>query len=238
MKMRYKLVHFLVNLIIRLTARFRIIGIENVPFQSSFILASNHIGRLDAILIYKFSSRRDVILLVAEKYRKIPLVPWLAEQLDVIWVDRFNADVSAVRETLGRLKKGGVLALAPEGTRSPDGRLQEGRAGASYLAVKAGVPIVPVALVGSDDDIFFPNLRRLKRTLVTATVGQPFSLPPLPSKDRDVALKQYTDEIMCRIAVLLPPERHGVYADHPRLKELLAEETSPALDPHHQPVEL
>jgi 1-acyl-sn-glycerol-3-phosphate acyltransferase len=220
-----RIAHFIANLILRLTSRLIVNGIENVPFQDSFVMASNHIGRLDAILIYAFTRRRDVIMLAAEKYRKTPLISWLARQLDVVWVDRFNADFSAVRETLNRLKKGGVLVLAPEGTRSSDGKLQPGRAGASYLAAKAGVPILPVALIGSDDEIVKRNLRRLKRTTIIATVGPAFTLPPLRGKDRDALLAQYTDEIMCQIAALLPPERRGAYADHPRLLELLAQET-------------
>lgn len=196
---------------------------ENLPLHSSFVIAANHIGRLDAVIIYAFSKRRDIILLAAEKYREIPLVRWLAKQLDVIWVDRFNADFSAVRETLARLKKGGVLVLAPEGTRSPDGRLQKGRAGASFLAMKAGTPILPVALVGSDDALVVAQLRRFKRPKVTIRVGKLFRLPPPNGQERDALLEQYTDEIMCRIAALLPPERRGVYADHPRLKTLLEE---------------
>lgn len=225
--MGYKIVRALVNLLIGLIARLKVIGLDYVPFESSFILASNHIGRLDALLIYKFMRRRDIIMLVAEKYRQLPLVSRLGKILDVIWIDRFNADFSAVREALKRLKKGGVLVLAPEGTRSPSGALQSGRAGAGYLASKAGVPIVPVALIGSDDAIVFPNLRRLKKSLVTVLVGPPFLLPVLQSKDRETALQQHTDEIMCRIAMLLPPERRGAYAAHPRLAELLAAQSSP-----------
>jgi len=66
----------------------------------------------------------------------------------------------------------------------------------------------------------------LRRSQVTGQVGQPFTLPPLKGSDRDAALKLYTDEIMCRIAALLPPGYRGVYAEHPRLQELL--ETAPA----------
>lgn len=219
-----KITYFLINLIFRLVARLEVIDRQNAPLDESFVLVSNHIGRLDAALIYHFSQRRDIIMLVAEKYRKIPLVPWFVKQLDGIWVDRFNADFGAVRETLNRLKQGGMLVLAPEGTRSPSGKLQRGRPGASYLAARAEVPIVPVALVGSEDANVMANLRRLKRTSITVRVGKPFRLPPLPKKDRDAALEAYTDEIMCRIAALLPPEKRGVYADHSRLRELLLEE--------------
>jgi 1-acyl-sn-glycerol-3-phosphate acyltransferase len=167
-------------------------------------------------------------MIVAEKYRKIPMIPWFVKQLDGIWVDRYNADFGAVRETLNRLKKGGVLVLAPEGTRSPTGSLQKAREGASYLAAKAEVPILPVALVGSEDANVMAHLRRFKRAEITIRVGKAFRLPPVPKKDRDAALEAYTDEIMCQIAALLPPEKHGDYAHHPRLKELLegAEQTA------------
>lgn len=222
--MGYRLIRSFVKLILRLTARISVVGMESAPMDASFVLAANHIGRLDALLIYTFTERQDVILMVAEKYRKLPLIPWFADQMRVVWVDRFNADFAAVRATLTRLKNGGVLVLAPEGTRSKNGALQEGHAGASYLAVRAGVPVLPVALIGSDDEIVKRYLLRLRRTPITIRVGEPFLLPPLPSKDRDAALRRYTDEMMCRIAVLLPPERRGFYADHPRLMELLEDE--------------
>ena len=146
-----KITFFVVNLVLRLVARLKVIDRQNAPLDQSFVMASNHIGRLDAALVYHFSQRGDIIMIVAEKYRKNWLLRWFVNQLDGIWVDRYNADFGAVRETLNRLKKGGVLVLAPEGTRSPTGKLQKARAGASYLAAKAEVPIVPVALVGSED---------------------------------------------------------------------------------------
>ncbi len=221
--MGHKLARLLINLIITLTARIDVRGGERVySQQGGFIIASNHIGRLDAILVYKFAGRQDIIMLVAEKYRQMPLARWFVRQLNAIWIDRFNADFSALRQALERLKKGGVLVLAPEGTRSPNAALQKAWPGAAYLAAKAGVPVVPVALVGCEDAKFFPNLKHLRRTQVTAYAGEPFYLPPLPAKDRQAALEQYTDEIMCRIAALLPPSYRGYYANHPRLKELLS----------------
>jgi 1-acyl-sn-glycerol-3-phosphate acyltransferase len=218
-----KITFFIVNLVLRLVARIKVIDRQYAPLEESFVMASNHIGRLDAALVYHFSQRRDIIMIVAEKYRDNRLLRWFVDQLDGIWVDRYNADFGAVRETLSRLKKGGVLVLAPEGTRSRTGKLQKAWAGASYLAAKAEVLIVPVALVGSEDVNVVANLKRLRRTEIIIHVGKPFRLPPLPKKDRDAALEAYTDEIMCHIAALLPPDRRGAYADHPRLNELLAE---------------
>ena len=160
-------------------------------------------------------------MLVAEKSRRFAILRWLVKSLDGIWVDRFNADFAAMRNVLERLRKGGALIIAPEGTRSPTGELLEGRAGASYLAAKLGIPVLPVALTGTEDKQVMKNLRKLKRIPVTIRVGEPFTLPPVGKLERDFVLQQYTDEIMCRIAALLPPAHRGVYANHPRLKELL-----------------
>ena len=217
----YSFACFLARLVVRLVTRLEIQGLDNLPASGSLVVASNHLGRLDPAIAYCILNRTDIIMLVAEKYRKIPLVPWLVKQLDGIWVDRFNADMGAVRQALFRLRKGGVLVLAPEGTRSKTGALVQGWTGASYLAAKAGAPIVPVALIGTQDKVVAANLRRFKRSPVLARAGEPFTLPAIPIKDRDTALEAYTDEIMCRIAALLPPAYRGVYSDHPRLKELL-----------------
>jgi 1-acyl-sn-glycerol-3-phosphate acyltransferase len=121
------------------------------------------------------------------------------------------------------MKQGEVLVITPEGTRSKVGHLIEGKQGVSYLAAKLGYPILPAAITGSFDPLFFGQLKRLKRPHVTVTIGPMFNLPPLPSESqgREEALKRDTDEIMCRLAVILPEEFRGVYADHPRLKELL-----------------
>lgn len=221
--MGYRLTLFLMWLIARLSTRVEMHDEYLALRNDSYVIVSNHLGRLDPVLVYCYLHRRDIIMLVAEKYRQIPLVPWFVKQLDGIWVDRFNADFRAVREALNRLKNGGVLVLAPEGTRSPTHALVEGQSGASYLAAKAGVPIVPVAIIGTEDTNVVAHLRRLRRAQVIVRAGEPFTLPQLRGQDREAALQSYTDEIMCRIAALLPPSYRGVYADHPRLKELLAE---------------
>ncbi|MBN1149319.1 MAG: 1-acyl-sn-glycerol-3-phosphate acyltransferase [Anaerolineales bacterium] len=221
--MGYKIARLMINLFIRLTSRIQVDGLEHLPESGGYMVASNHLGRLDAILAYYFVDRDDIIMLAAEKYQKSALARWFARQLDAIWVDRFNADFSAARQALKRLRAGGVLVLAPEGTRSKTEALSEAWPGASYMAAKAGAPIVPVALMGSEDSKVFPRWKRLKRAQVIVRAGAPFVLPPIPKQKREQAVQDYTDEIMCRIAALLEPPYRGVYAEHPRLKELLAE---------------
>ena len=220
--MGYKLARLIIYILTSLIVRLEICGAENIPSTGTYIVAGNHLGRLDVPLIYYLLDRPDVILLVAEKYRQSALWRWFVKQLDGIYIDRFNADFSALRTTLQRLRQGGVLVLSPEGTRSPTGALIEARGGTGYLAAKAGVPIIPAALTGTEDHLVKARLRRLQRVPVKLKVGKPFLLPPLPARDREAALEQYTEEIMCQIAALLPPAYRGVYAEHPRLKELLA----------------
>jgi len=217
-----RLARFLVWSIFKLTSRIEVEGFDNLPAQGGYVIVSNHIGRLDAPLVFYLLERQDIIMLVAEKYRDSAFYSWVARQLDAIWVDRFNADFSALRAALKRLRQGGVLVIAPEGTRSPDGKLRHGQPGASYLAAKAGVPVVPVALTGTEDQVVKGRLRRLQRLSLLVRVGKPFSLPPLSANERDVQLAAHTTEMMCQIAALLPPEARGVYAQHPRLLEILA----------------
>jgi len=214
------LIRFLIYPLVKLLARVEAVGMHNLP-AGGYIVAANHLGRLDIPMVYYLLERDDIILLVAEKYRKYGIVRWLVDSLDAIWLDRFNADFHALRETLEKLKAGGVLVIAPEGTRSTTGGLLPAKPGVSYLAAKSGLPVVPVAVTGTEDERVFADLKRLKRADVCVRVGEPFYLPIPKGADRDAILERNTDEIMCRIAALLPQSYWGVYADHPRLRELI-----------------
>lgn len=213
------LVRFLIDLFVRLTTKVTVIGFENLP-AGAYIATANHLGRLDVPLIYYLLRRDDIILIAAEKYQKNPVWRWAARQLDAIFVDRFNADFQALRKVLQRLKQGGVFVIAPEGTRSKTGGLLKGRPGASFLAAKAGVPVVPVAVTGTEDAVVGAQFHRLKRANVTLRIGTPYTLPPVAGPAREAALDGYTEEIMCQIAALLPPNYRGHYTDYPRVQEL------------------
>ena len=212
----YWLIRFVINLI----AHVEIQGSENIPTEGGFVIATNHLGRLDAALLF-YALEGDFILTIAEKYEHHWLFGPIGNAIDGIWLDRFNADVGAIRQVLTRMKAGGILAIAPEGTRSKTETMAEGKPGVAYLALKAEVPIVPVGLTGTEDRVVIERLKHLKKSEIKIIVGKPFNLPPIQRKNRDADLKQYTDEIMCRIGVLIPEKYRGVYANHPRLKELL-----------------
>jgi len=218
-----KLIRIITRFILRLIARVELIDFDRIPQTETVIVVTNHLGRLDAMLGYILIDRKDVIMLVAEKYEKVALWRWIGNKLDIIWINRFNGDIHALRETTRRLKQGGILAVAPEGTRSPTGALQTGKPGAAFLAAKANAPLLPIVLTGTGDHVVKERLRRFKRLDITIRIGEPFTLPPMDRKNRDVYLTEQTEEIMCRIAAYLPEKYRGVYAGHPRLKELLAE---------------
>jgi 1-acyl-sn-glycerol-3-phosphate acyltransferase len=219
----HKIIRFILRLILGLIARVEITGAENLPAAGGFVVAGNHIGRLDATMPYLLLDRPDIILMVAEKYQQIAFTRWLTRLVNGIFIDRYHADAGALRQTLRRLQRGGILAMTPEGTRSTSGNLIEARPGGIFLAWKAGVPILPAAITGTEDAVVRERLKHFRRLEVKIRVGRPFTLSPVKGKDRQVLMQEYTDEVMCRIAALLPPERRGFYTDHPRLKEILAE---------------
>ncbi len=204
----------------RFLTQTRVVGGENLPAQGAFILATNHMSRLDVPLLFVTTYRNDLIALVADSYKSNPLFAWMVQTSGSIWIDRAKADFSAVRAGLNFLKSGGVLGIAPEGTRSREGTLIQAKNGVALLAEKARVPIIPVAISGTE--IGVKRLMQLRRPHFAVCYGKPFVLPPIDREHREEGLQANTDEIMCRIAALLPPQYHGFYAHHPRLKELLS----------------
>jgi len=218
--MGQKLLRFLIRLILPIIARIDIIGDKTVP-PGGFILASNHLGRLDASLVYYAIDREDIILPIAEKYKTHKLFSRLGKWVGGIWLNRFDADFSAIREIFARMKKGGILVIAPEGTRSKTEALLEGKPGVVFLAGKVSVPVVPIALTGTEDRVVKDNLKHFRRSHITVSIGTPFTITKIKGRQREAGLHQATDEIMCQIAAMLPEKYRGFYADHPRLKELL-----------------
>lgn len=212
---------WLLRLVINIIAKVEIRGYENIPASGAFVIATNHLGMLDAPLLFYALSRWDVFIPVAEKWEESAIIRWAARYANFIFIDRFNPDLKALRRIISLMEAGNILVIAPEGTRSRVGSMAEGKPGVSYLAAKLNRPILPVGLAGTEDKVLLDNLKHLRRTRVVVTAGKVFALPPLPVKDRDATLKQSTEEIMCRIAALIPEKYRGVYAEHPRLKELL-----------------
>lgn len=201
-------------------AKVEFCGTQNLPAEGGLLVTTNHMSRMDTLHLFINPVRRDITALVADKYKKNPFFAWLLNTGGIIWLDRTKADFGAFRVAADVLKSGVSLGIAPEGTRSRNGQLQEGKPGAVLLATKAGVQIVPVGISGTEE--YFSRLRTFRRPNVRLTFGKAYTLPQIDRANRDESLKQLSDEIMCRIAILLPPQYWGFYKDHPRLKEMLA----------------
>jgi 1-acyl-sn-glycerol-3-phosphate acyltransferase len=212
---------WLIRSLIRLVAHVEIRGYEYLPTEKSYVLATNHIGILDAILAFYALDRWDMYIPVAEKWENNRFLNWLGKYFNFVFIDRFNPDIKAMRKLIHLMEEGNVLAISPEGTRSRVGSLIEAKPGVTYLATKLNCPILPIGLTGTEDKVILANIKRLRKSHITITAGPHFTLPPLARENRDEALKKYTDEIMCRIASLLPERYRGFYKEFPRVKELL-----------------
>jgi 1-acyl-sn-glycerol-3-phosphate acyltransferase len=216
-----KILRWVLYGLIRILSRLTVSGRENIPDQGGCIVAGNHLGIVDGPLIYSLIKRNDAIGLVALKHRDNPAIRFIVETANGIWIDRNRTDFGALKEARKHLKTGGLLGVAPEGTRSDTHVLIEAKPGVAFLADTSKAIIVPLGITGSENSL--KKMFTFQRPKIHIRFGEPFQLPPLDRKDRDTSLLHNTDEIMCRIAALLPEEYRGFYVDHPRLKELLSE---------------
>jgi 1-acyl-sn-glycerol-3-phosphate acyltransferase len=219
---RYRLVRFLLTIVQITLSRLHINGRDHIPDSGPYIVAVNHMSVADTpILLISFPIIRWRFF-AGEKWRSHwlygPIMAWLG----AIYINRGAVDRAALKEALAALAAGDVFGLAPEGSRSKVGAMQEARGGVAYLASRANVPILPVGLVNTD--VLFANARRLRRTQLEANIGRPFTLPQLNRRPRAQDMEAYTHYIMIHIAAQLPPRYHGIYADSPALAALLAGE--------------
>ncbi len=194
----------------KLLLRVEIRGMENFPAEGPVVLMINHTSFLDPVLVCGLMPRQVIAMSKIENF-STPIVGTLIKIYGAFPVRRGEVDRRAIRQALEVLERGGVLLMAPEGTRSRDGTLQKGHDGMTFIALRANVPLLPVAVVGSEQ--FKHNLKRLRRTPITITIGQPFRFRPGKWRVQRDQLNRMTDEAMYQLAALLPPDRRGVYSD-------------------------
>jgi 1-acyl-sn-glycerol-3-phosphate acyltransferase len=214
-----ELLRRIVRFIIFTLCRVEQVGLEHIPPEGGVLQAVNHLSWVDGPLIFAGYTRQDVTALAATKYRRNPISRWLLDSAGVIWVDREHPEPRALKQAVRFLRDGGLVGIAPEGTRSKSGGLMPAKPGVAFLAKQAGVPIQAVAVTGTER--VFRELARFRRPRVRVVFSPVFDLPPAGGAHRDELLKMYADEIMCRIAAQMPESYRGVYADHPRLLQLL-----------------
>src|SRR5512139_684293 len=199
--------YFLLTLL-KIVARVDVQGLEDLP-AGSCVVVINHLSSFDTLTGIAVGPIRQATTFAAIEHRSDPIGGWVLDQLGVIWVRRGEADREAIKIALDELHSGTVMAMAIEGTRSRTGGLQAGKTGPAFLASRTHVPLVPGAIWGTENII--TNLKRLRRSEVHLRMGQPFHLPE--GRANTEQLEEYTDQVMLKIAAMLPPQYRGVYAD-------------------------
>ena len=190
---------------------FKVTGRENWPPEGEkFILACNHISYFDstslgAALIYNVSG------FSAAKYKRHYLRPIFAMGSPV-WIEQDSPDRKALMTGIKIIKQGNPFFIAPEGTRSRTHSLQPGKEGVAFIATHTQAAIMPTAVWGTE------NIFKQPRPKVRVHFGKLFYLPE--GRANREQLTDYTEQIMCAIAALLPPEYHGYYANNPRIEEM------------------
>lgn len=212
MTLAYRVVTSSIKRLTRLLCRVDDAQLTQVPKQGPLILAVNHVNFLEAPIFYTHLHPRPVTGFVKAENLEHPFFgPLLFGLWGGIPVRRGEADMTAFRQALAALEDGRILAVTPEGTRSGDGHLQPGRPGIAFLALRSGAPVLPIIHHGGE--LFWRNLRRLRRTDFHIVVGQPFYLDAGRVKVNRQVRQQMADEIMYQMAALLPLAYRGVYSD-------------------------
>ena len=212
--MFYRIAYLIVRIYTRLICRRNVTGREHIPHRGPFLIVVNHLSSVDpALIVSLIPIQLKMTGMAAMAHRNDFFIGWLMDQAGAIWVRRGEPDRRALREALDVLASGRPLGVAPEGTRSRTGALIEGKTGAAFLAIKAGVPILPVVVFGTEK--VFPSLRRLRRATVQARFAPAFHLPVRDDGSRGDHIQYCRDLIMARLASMLPEVYRGVYAGHP-----------------------
>jgi 1-acyl-sn-glycerol-3-phosphate acyltransferase len=194
------------NLIVHLEAD----GLDNIPAAGPAILMINHVAFLDPVMLIAGVRRRIVPMSKIENLR-LPGVNVLIRVWGAINVRRGEVDRAALRQAIEALRAGHLLLMAPEGTRSKSGELQEPHDGVAYVATRTGAMVIPVGIVGTPD--ISKNWKRFRRTDVRVTLGRPFYFETAGARVGRQELSLMTREAMYQLAAVLPPQQRGRFAN-------------------------
>jgi 1-acyl-sn-glycerol-3-phosphate acyltransferase len=197
--------------LLRTLTHWEVRGAENLPVSGPLLVAFNHVAHLDGPIILASLPWEVEGMALADLYH-VPVTGLILRLYGTIPVHRNGYDRESVRRALSVLSSGGVLALAPEARRSLTHSLEQGRTGAAYLALRGKAPILPIGLTGSEG--LAAACKHLHRPRLVVNIGPAFHLkgPLLTGAARQAQLCEARDEIMRRIARLLPLDYRGAYA--------------------------
>jgi 1-acyl-sn-glycerol-3-phosphate acyltransferase len=211
MKVTFHVTNFTFKRLTRILCRIDDSQWHKFPDKGPMLLVANHVNFLEAPVMYTHLMPRPVTGFVKAENWEHPFFRWLFNLWGGIPLHRGEADMAAIRAGLKVLDEEMMLTVAPEGTRTGDGRLRQGHPGIVIMALKSGVPILPIAYWGHE--MFWQNAKRLRRTDFNLRVGRPFMLNPGDGRVTKQVRQQMTDEIMYQIAALMPEGYRGYYSD-------------------------
>ena len=196
-----------------LITRFEITGLENIPASGPVVIIINHIAFLDPVMVFGSVPRRVVPMAKREAF-DLPVWGLFMKVYGTIPVRRGEVDTSAIKHALWFLRRGEIVLMAPEGTRSRTHQMQPARDGGTLLALRSGAPIVPIGVTGTHR--VREHWLRLKRPPIRLLVGKPFRVQLSSSRNGRFSRQEVsaiTEEAMYRQAAQLPPEFRGVYGN-------------------------
>jgi 1-acyl-sn-glycerol-3-phosphate acyltransferase len=208
------LISFVIRIYTNITCKIDGSDLSKVPAKGPLILISNHTGQIEAPLLYAHLQPRPLSGWAKAEAWDNWFLRWIFTTWNMIPVRRGEADMNALKAALRVLENGAIFGIAPEGTRNRSGKLRRALPGAVIVALHSGVPILPIAHWGGEN--FLKNFLHLKRTDFHIRVGEPFKLNIAGKKVSNEERQLLVDEMMVQIAILLPEEYRGEYAEMSR----------------------
>lgn len=210
--------YVLLGPLLALLGRPKVEGLDNLPRSGAVILASNHLAVMDSFYLPLVVRRRITFLAKSEYFSGPGLKGWFTRWFYTVVgqvpIDRTGADAAqaALNTAEGLLADGHVLGLYPEGTRSPDGRLYKGKTGLARLTLHTGVPVIPVAMVGTDT-VNPPGTAKLRFGRVTVRFGKPMEFARFDGLAGNRFIERaVTDEVVYELMRLSGQEYVDIYA--------------------------
>ena len=206
-----KIVNWLLRLIFGVICRIDSQQLAKIPKNGPLILVGNHVNFLEAPIMMPYLNNANITAVAKRESWNNPLFKFLFNLWGVIPIEREMIDQKAFQQSLSTLAEGKILAVFPEGTRSKDGQLLRGKPGVVAIAVKSKAPLLPISFYGYEN--FWDNLKHLRKTDFHIVVGEPFKLNLEGNGLSREVRQQITDEIMYKIAELLPVRYQNNYPD-------------------------
>ena len=205
------LINFIIRVYTRIVCRIDAPDLQKVPMQGPLIVATNHTGQIEVPLLFAHLQPRKMTGWAKVEAWDNKFLHWVFNVWGIIPVRRGEADIHALKAAIRALEKNYIFGIAPEGTRNRNGVLIRAQPGAVTLALHTGASILPVAHWGGEK--LMKNLKRFERTDFHIRLGQPFKVDMQGVKVTSEIRQQIVDEMMYKIAELLPEEYRGVYSD-------------------------